>query len=405
FPREIQDSEKTFATLLLIDRPDAVGIFIDRGICDAALPLTTGSLEDLVGPQSKAWTIQPSIGFEEMQWKALSPVFHVAHGRHTIPHYKFRDKDILPFTHQEHFCSGAHGQVFRVKLHPNHHNFDCISKPGLQTKYFAVKRLHKRGEFLEERGMLKRINHPHAIALLATYEYCNHFHFILPWAECNLAEYWETKNPNPEHDLSTLMWMAEQCRGIADGLSPLHHHATNTSSSLFRGPSVVLGPTAPDDHDTQSTDVDPHQFFGRHGDIKPLNLLWFPQSRDSREMRIIKISGFGEGEFNKTELTRRSPNSIAYTPTYRPPECDHPDLEIQVSATYDTWPLGCLYLEFVTWFVGGWEKVHEFERSRRGGGWSHREATFFELTGDLEPYAVVKSAVKQVCRHDLQTVA
>ncbi len=108
-----------------------------------------------------------------------------------------------------------------------------------------------------------------------------------------------------------------------------------------------------------------HQFYGRHGDIKPLNLLWFPNPRDPDDMGTIKICDFGEGEFSSTESSMRDSNSIAYTPSYRPPECDHGDPEINISATYDTWTLGCLFLEFVTWYIGGWELLDEFEQSRR----------------------------------------
>lgn len=80
--------------------------------------------------------------------------------------------------------------------------------------------------FWREAQILRRLKDRHIIPLLATYKSRDHFHLILPWAECNLSEYWEIKNPSPAHDSPTLIWMANQCEGIARGLATLHHHAT-----------------------------------------------------------------------------------------------------------------------------------------------------------------------------------
>jgi len=48
--------------------------------------------------------------------------------------------------------------------------------------------------------------------------------------------------------------------------------------------------------------------------------------------------------------------------SYRPPECDiHGG---RIGQSYDIWTLGCLYLEFVTWLLGGWDLIKLFEEKR-----------------------------------------
>lgn len=261
--------------------------------------------------------------------------------------------------------------------------------------------------FDQEVHILRRLVHSHIIPLLATYEYRDHFHTIIPWAECNLAEYWEQKNPNPSQDLATLKWTAEQCEGIAMGLASLQHHATTSASSLM----VMLAESSrsPEKHSflsraqsivSKSTSPKSHHFFGRHGDIKPLNLLWFPNSGKG-SMGAIKISDFGEGEFSTTKSYQTSSNEVAYTPSYRPPECDYPNPEM-ITATYDTWTLGCLFLEFATWYVGGQELLRKFEQSRSLHDPHGEATTFFELTGEEQgPHARVKLAVQEVGHRSL----
>ncbi len=56
-----------------------------------------------------------------------------------------------------------------------------------------MKRVRDKEHFLREVQLLKRLRHDHVITLFTTYEYRGYFHLILPWADCNLAKYWETR--------------------------------------------------------------------------------------------------------------------------------------------------------------------------------------------------------------------
>ena len=133
---------KLFATLLLIGRPEAITRFIEEGLRDTDLPLVKGPHRDKANKFSlyrwgdmgghrlscfDDWTHQALVRFEEEQWKTLAPVFHLK-DRYHVGHYQFAENMILPFTYQEHACSGARGQVFKVKIHPEHHDFGRVSE-------------------------------------------------------------------------------------------------------------------------------------------------------------------------------------------------------------------------------------------------------------------------------------
>jgi serine/threonine protein kinase len=141
----------------------------------------------------------------------------------------------------------------------------------------------------------------------------------------------------------------------------------------------------------------PYRFHGIHGDIKPSNILWFP-GRTKDDKGTLKIADFGAGDFNSTEHSRRPPDSISLTLSYRPPEYDSPKDpndplgDVQVSPAYDIWALGCLYLEFITWYMGGRDLLDEFQSSREK---TAGNSSFFSPTEEV-PYAEIKPAVNEV---------
>jgi serine/threonine protein kinase len=260
--------------------------------------------------------------------------------------------------------------------------------------------------------MLRRLNHPHLISLLATYQHIGHFHLIFPWAECDLRTYWEIKVPNPLHDMETLLWTAMQCEGIAEGLDSVHHHPTSSMSSILQGFSsrsftrfpALMTPMTPSPLSPGASrrpgitkPRNSRLVFGRHGDIKPTNLLWFPDHIDANSKGTIKICDFGAGEFSTDASSKLSSNSIAHTPSYRPPESDFPDYT--VTDSWDIWTLGCLYLEFITWFMGGSKLLDEFKVNRgKSSSGPCRTNAFFEIVRDPESNEIIqpqKARVKE----------
>lgn len=145
------------------------------------------------------------------------------------------------------------------------------------------------------------------------------------------------------------------------------------------------------------------QLYGRHGDINPGNILWFNEDLGlAGELTgILMLSDFGQAEVTN-RASKTMANEVANTIDYRPPECDL--LAVMARPTYDVWCMGCVYLELVTWMLGGNELVYEFSQSRKTRDLfedSRLTETFFQLEKqDLEARVrvKVKSAVTEV-RH------
>jgi serine/threonine protein kinase len=199
--------------------------------------------------------------------------------------------------------------------------------------------------------------------LLATYEQQGSKYLLFPWADSDLLRYWSLENNDPSMDLETVRWVAQQCAGICDGVSMIHRDVKKPLKDRF-------GDTLP--------------LYGRHGDIKPRNTLWFRDSGENRGKGTLKITDFGIAEVNsKTSRSKKTNGHIDFSPTYCPPEVRMPGGEI--SRSFDIWTLGCLYLEFATWLLGGWPLVKKFQRLRRMKDAAHPNAhldTFFEIVKD-----------------------
>jgi serine/threonine protein kinase len=167
-----------------------------------------------------------------------------------------------------------------------------------------------------------------------------------------------------------------QCLGMADGLKKIHHH---------RSWSKVSGSESPDGERLGGKNR------GQHGDIKPENILWY----DSDDRLVI--ADFGPARLH---------SSNAVSLTYRPPEAD---LDVPLLQRYDVWSLGCLYLEFITWYLVGHEKTRgehpkSFARERilddRKEDRIYPEDKFFNLypssSQSLQLFADIKGSVRQV---------
>jgi serine/threonine protein kinase len=258
----------------------------------------------------------------------------------------------------------------------------------LKDGLFAVKVLYEKDyyneqNFRKEAASLRRFNglvHEHLVTLLGTFTLSGRYHFIFPYADLALDEYWTTR-PNPTWDIETIRWVAKQCYGIMAAMNAIHN------------PEHLLT-------------LHPEPGFGRHGDIKPDNILWFNSTKDDRG--ILVVSDLGLAAFHRETSRSNIPNKgIPGVPGYRPPECDIKGGTI--SRAYDIWTLGCLFLETLTWLLGGKKALEEFSKKRfttfliTGG----ENNIFFSLekVKDSDVYvARVKDEVTEVCPTILLTV-
>lgn len=215
-----------------------------------------------------------------------------------------------------------------------------------------------RKEFMREVEALRRFSgpgaHPHLVSLLTTFKRGPHFHLVFHWAHSNLYQFWENNIPPPALDRDNLAWMIAQCRGIADGVQNIHeYHDRDAGQPGLQATSTSTNAPRSD------------QVYGRHTDIKPENILVYKKKGDSSDRGTIKLADFGLCEFHGPHTRSRIAKSRlgGFTPTYRPPEYDMD--QGMISRSFDIWMLGCVYLEFITWYLGGWEYFQRFSQARR----------------------------------------
>ncbi|KAK3368273.1 hypothetical protein B0H63DRAFT_74217 [Podospora didyma] len=378
---------KIFALLVFVRKLESIFKFLDEGVSDLDLPLTeyihpdpTRSprglklrrKNDATRPLQcfQGWPKMVVKDFCDHQWIMLAPVF-VRSEHKNVRHYQLTSDDILPYTFDSRWGTdataqnvlerGGFGEVFKVCIHRNHHNF--LADPKSPTdRFFAVKRLYSKNEddWKREIEILKRFSsntHPHLISLLATYEHSGSAHLIFHWADADMLRYWKDENPMPTMDAVTVRWFARQCRGIANGIAAIHQHVSNPLATQGREKGGAEQPGDPGDRKNDG-------LYGRHGDIKPRNILWFKDPADPKSRGTFVITDFGIAEMSSRGTRSGKPNrNLQFTLTYCAPESHIPGGEI--SRSYDIWTLGCLYLEFLTWLLGGWKLVQQFANGRQ----------------------------------------
>lgn len=405
---------KILAVLIIIQKTKAILKLIREDVSDSDLPLikvprtNDAKLFDLRAnnrpdtvltcfQRKWKWDQLNIRNFEEWQWTTLPLEFAQSAQHRDVPHYSLQEKRILPFTDDSRQpqlsgrleLEGGFASVFKVAIHPKHHNFHKTpvkSSPAC----FAVKSLHSQNKiaFTREVEMLKKFSgdrHQHLISLLATYEQSGRFFLLFDWAEADLHTYWRRINPNPSFNRTTLLWVANQCKGIASGITKIHAY-----ESTYAKPAPTIAG---------------HQnvVFGHHGDIKPENVLWFAGTSKGRSSieGTLKLSDFGLAEFSIHQTLTMTPKSKwAGSLAYRAPETDL-EQDATIGRSYDIWTLGCLYLEFITWVLGGAKLLDEFVQARKARDvmWHGIEThTFFMLKIDNETgkTAIIKSPVVQV---------
>ncbi|KAG5752169.1 hypothetical protein H9Q72_002069 [Fusarium xylarioides] len=192
------------------------------------------------------------------------------------------DDDFIFLTDDEDF-HGGHRSIFKVKIHPAHHNFHSITEDHDSDSAFAVKRLHYRCRemFSKEVDALKRLSgQTHIVLLLATFEYKNSYHLLFPWANAHLRRYW-AMFLNPSIDRRYGLWVAKQCKGMAEGLSIIHEPPPDQNDDYAY--EAALQPSHRQSQSSQSYD--------RQGDIKPENILWF-RNGPNTDIGVLETADF-----------------------------------------------------------------------------------------------------------------
>jgi serine/threonine protein kinase len=411
---------KIFTILVLSDMISSSLSFLEFGVDDSNLPMPNPKHFKLYSPDDakednedrlQSWhslvnRLRPSQRhlFFMLQWSVMAPVFESVD---RVTHFSFSYDCILPFLKQDRDTLdlkssqaryGGYSEIRQIKIHPDHYNFGeygvsmlaisaNVSLPLTQVNnpnhLFALKRLHTTDnrDLGREVDVLKRFrNVARIIQLLATFEVYGDidqqssrtYYLIFPWAAGDLLTFWEARQ-SLVADYRIVPWISEQCYELAKALSTIHQDAN---------------------------DQDPgegERLYGRHGDIKPSNILWFPPCMRAgvEDIGQLVIGDFGLGQFHSQESRSAvDPSSLARSPSYRPPEFDKKE---NISRKIDIWSLGCTFLEFITWFLMGFDAVSkQFPQARSEPDiYDIGADTFFRIVKDHDDrvYAIVKPQV------------
>ncbi|KAF4961794.1 hypothetical protein FSARC_10090 [Fusarium sarcochroum] len=389
--RERKSYIKVFAILALIEKTECIGDFLRQGIDDSDLPFQRYNPEPR-GHTSQFWlrsrrgggrirafdrlSMAKRVEFDEWQWAVDAPVFD--YNRNGEPKiFSFREQVILPFIRYK-FQTREYeleespddfGKVAKRHIHPDHHNLKGGGKLAFGIKKQGTRRYN---DFKAEFDMLARFSkgdHPHLVSLLGAYIHLNNHYFIFDWADSNLARYWE-KHSDPNFDIATVSWVAGQCAVLASGLQQIHRSARTERSQSSRTESKVY----------------------EYGNITPASVLWFSNPNSLNDRGTFKLCTFSQFLTEPEEDNHHDHVSF----NYYAPESQWKDQNITWS--YDMWSMGCLYLDFLAWLLGGWKIVRKTANERSDslsdddGPHSDLEQPYFDL-GDSEANATLKPAV------------
>ncbi|KAK4203971.1 kinase-like domain-containing protein [Triangularia verruculosa] len=382
-----EQASKVFAILVLIDKPSAIQTLFSRhGLTDKHLPLQSsspnGEHDNLVSsitgktfPSFDKWGGLAALDrFLEKQYLVIAPSFDKI-GQALQLHRNHP----LPFVECVWQASGSDGvSVHHGKLHSSYQLPALAAAP---RDKIAIKEIPNKKAFDREKANLERIqslNHRHLISLIGSCEKDTINYFFFPWAAGgNLRELWQRLDGHEPRRLwtpQTVMWALDQMLGLVDAIRILHDIGI------------------------------------RHGDIKPQNILHFPDStHESGQIggRLV-LADVGVSKFHHeaTALRNEATNTRDATISYEAPEAASEFKNGKPRPRrYDMWSLGCMSLEFVVWLLYGFEAVETFRKQRmpRRGDPRTAPGNFFTEPTTEDGPATIHSKVTRaisLLRHD-----
>ncbi|KAF8849201.1 kinase-like protein, partial [Acephala macrosclerotiorum] len=405
-------SYKLFALLVRLRLGPYIRDFLAEGVDDSHLPFARSDRENkaeaarkfkLCSGKHPGRVVRCMIDLDDedverifrAQWEVNAQVFEFSDD---IEHYNLDPNSVLPWVedhqHESSAMQGGFGSVWKVRIHPDHR---IKGENGAEPfpRFIACKELHFKDEqtFQSEVNMLrafKKSRHAHLVKLLATFHFDGKYYLLFPCAESNLRQYWH-RNPRPDFTPRTVYWMLSQCKAVADALYVVHEYRSTRDALNSRS---VRGTNQSDSAPFANID---NLRYGRHGDIKPENILWFFDeiAKDRHDQGRLVIADFGLTEFHSRASRSKVPaKNITGSATYEPPELL---LDTTISRAYDIWSLGCVYLEFVTWLLCSPEAFSIFPQARLQTGEMEVD-NFFTILKTDPPSTIVRKSVQDWIR-------
>ena len=348
---------------------------------------------------------------------------------------------------------GGYGKVFIYRLHPSQQSLKRYTVEGPSRLVAVKKlHSTSRAEFNQEYKMLVKLTPlptPHLAKLLSTYEIphgpqnskSKEFYLMFECADSNLRKFWREPPPLQLSKGYVARWVADQCRGLADALSRIHKFEYPAEVTEIPATAAAAGPESGGLYGGNATSQPPMRkepsrrhtrTHGFHGDLKPDNILRYcgwkipahamsgtysQQAEDHPEIMlqhqisasqrtntdsghsssgrssgqamdplgVLQITDFGLSSFHHTETAADIKAKLLSHP-YRPPESQ---LIMKTTQSLDTWTLGCLFLDFLTWLVEGPSGLEAFEDMRVSPGIAMAKEVYFYDLAESEGWTTV----------------
>ncbi|KAF2964626.1 hypothetical protein GQX73_g8955 [Xylaria multiplex] len=347
---------RVLGVLGLCDQEKAARDLLRDGLTDADLPLEKSrDFGTLLSPRGKRfkffskWTGGEIDYLLSRQSEVLAPMFtvrgeHISiDGRVPLPVYNIEDL-------------GNARTIYKAQLHASHLMPKAKNDPQVAIKCFKLWL-----DFEKEKQnlvTLQKLNHPHLIRHLATVQHGSMYYTILYLADGgNLYDFWE-RNPDAFLIQDPIMfnWCFQQMLGLVDALFVLH--GTNC----------------------------------RHGDLSPENIFHFQNSddpdipQDERGRFVIADIGTSKLHHLATDPPLRETVIKASALCYQAPEAQLDEGKSR-SLRCDIWSVGCIFMDFVIWFLYGHKTIDVFREIRRGH--DHKAAYYKCIGGHMEFHPAV----------------
>ncbi|KAK8092226.1 CMGC/DYRK protein kinase [Apiospora kogelbergensis] len=357
---------RILVVLTMMNRVKYIDKFIEHGVWDTDLPIEQSKMRfsDLF----RYWDSNDKILLTEYQNRISIPFFDFRHDK--LPYYHFNDEIRLPWVEYKRKSVGGTGMVHKIMIHPSHHNFvsdkACIFDNQEDSTQDTMS--YKNELRALELALGRTQSEKHLIKLLLTFQQGGRSYLVFDWADGNLQEFWDQKTI--EVSQSNNIWIVKQCHGLATALKRIHGLATFQKEERKKKPN---------------SESDEYREYGRHGDIKAANILWFKDYQGNHNHFVLADLGLTRYH---SHLTRSQ--TLGPTTSHK---------------KYDIWSLGCVFLEFFIWYVLGAADVNNFEtqldiETKGEEAPNFGEANFFNINEDAngKRFAVVKPAVKKWIR-------
>jgi hypothetical protein len=401
---------RILATLVMVKRVFYIEKFINESVHDIDLPIrrnrvggrsfTTNDNKEIQVFQN--WPRNDVELFFIYQDMMFVPFFDIREDQ--LCSYEFGTEIRLPWQKYEAKTRGGSSLIHKVQIHPSHlrfrspkgedgsvtHSESALAKEEVQQPIcFALKEIFSsdRAAYSQELRALEKSfgqkqREKHLIKLLLTFKHGEKYFLLFEWADGNLEEFWE------QHNRSAIMsdsWFIKQCLGISSALKRIHGLATWQEDE--RSEMLATGTASKD-----------NRHWGRHGDIKPHNILWFNSYENEPHHLVMSDLGLTQFHSHLTKSDVPISRIQGCTQAYRAPEMD---LGYKISQKYDIWSLGCVFLEFCLWSIFDIHEVREFGYNRESQDESEipqfQEDKFFNIIIESgERRSLIKPCIKKV---------